>query len=111
VSPTIVSDGSSGAIITWQDKRSGNYDIYAQRVFSDGSLPGPGVLMGDVSGDGKITAYDASLVLQHIVGLITIEPEKLSIADVTGDKTISALDAALILQYSVGLIKKFPAAR
>jgi hypothetical protein len=50
-------------------------------------------------------------VLQHIVGLIIIEPEKLLIADVTGDKTISALDAALILQYGVGLIKKFPAAR
>jgi hypothetical protein len=109
--PTIVSDGYGGAIITWQDKRGGNYDIYAQRVFSDGSLSGPGVLMGDVSGDGSVTAYDASLVLQHIVGLIIIEPEKLLIADVTGDKTISALDAALILQYGVGLIKKFPAAR
>ena len=32
-----VSDGSGGAIITWEDKRSGtNYDIYAQRVDSSG---------------------------------------------------------------------------
>ena len=29
---TIVSDGAGGAIITWNDVRSGNYDIYAQHV-------------------------------------------------------------------------------
>ena len=31
-SPQIVSDGAGGAIITWQDRRSGNNDIYVQRV-------------------------------------------------------------------------------
>jgi len=35
--PKIVSDGSSGAIITWQDYRSGIDDIYIQRVNSTGS--------------------------------------------------------------------------
>jgi hypothetical protein len=36
--PTIVSDGSGGAIITWDDLRNGNsYDIYAQRVNSSGA--------------------------------------------------------------------------
>ncbi len=30
--PTIVSDGAGGAIVTWYDSRSGDYDIYAQRV-------------------------------------------------------------------------------
>jgi len=33
--PAVVSDGSGGAIITWQDQRSGD-DIYAQRVDSSG---------------------------------------------------------------------------
>ena len=33
-----VSDGSGGAIIAWEDRRSGtNYDIYAQRVDSSGT--------------------------------------------------------------------------
>lgn len=32
----IVSDGSGGAIIVWSDNRSGNYDIYAQRVNASG---------------------------------------------------------------------------
>ncbi len=35
--PQLVSDGYHGAIITWDDWRSGNYDIYAQRVDSLGN--------------------------------------------------------------------------
>ncbi|MCF8242233.1 MAG: T9SS type A sorting domain-containing protein [Melioribacteraceae bacterium] len=35
--PTITSDGSSGAIITWYDNRTGNQDIYAQRINSSGA--------------------------------------------------------------------------
>jgi hypothetical protein len=38
VNPAIISDGSGGAIIAWQDKRSGNYDVYAQRVNSNGAI-------------------------------------------------------------------------
>jgi len=34
--PTIVPDGAGGAIVTWYDYRSGNYDIYAQRVNASG---------------------------------------------------------------------------
>lgn len=63
---------------------------------------------GDINSDGNVTAYDAFLILQHIIGskeLSTIEQEK---ADVTGDNTVSALDAVLILQYAVGLITRFP---
>jgi len=63
---------------------------------------------GDINGDGKITALDAVLVLQNIVGLITLTVEQQDAADVTGYGGISALDAALILQRSVGLISKFP---
>ena len=36
--PKIISDDSGGAIITWNDKRSGNYDIYAQGVDSWGKV-------------------------------------------------------------------------
>jgi hypothetical protein len=37
--PRIISDGSSGAVITWQDQRSADGGIYSQKVLSDGSLP------------------------------------------------------------------------
>lgn len=36
--PTITSDGSGGAIIAWQDFRSGNVDIYAQRIDAGGAV-------------------------------------------------------------------------
>jgi len=38
--PFIVSDGSGGAIATWEDQRigGGNSDIYAQRIYSNGNL-------------------------------------------------------------------------
>src|SRR5256885_281200 len=36
VGPTIVTDGAGGAIITWDDNRSGAYATYAQRVNAAG---------------------------------------------------------------------------
>ncbi|HET9327016.1 MAG TPA: FlgD immunoglobulin-like domain containing protein [Candidatus Eisenbacteria bacterium] len=35
--PRIISDGAGGAIVTWYDSRSGNSDIYAQRVDANGN--------------------------------------------------------------------------
>lgn len=36
--PFIISDGSGGAVIAWRDYRNGDYDIYAQRIDSDGNV-------------------------------------------------------------------------
>ena len=54
LNPTIVSDGSGGAIITWQDSRSGsNSDIYAQRINASGAVQwtSNGVAICTVSND------------------------------------------------------------
>ena len=48
--PNIVSDGSGGAIITWEDRRGSNYDIYAQRVTA------AGLVQWTASGDSICTA-------------------------------------------------------
>ena len=75
--PQIVSDGSGGAIITWQDSRNGvpdlNYDIYAQRIDANGSVQwtADGIpictelhhqynpqMIGDGSGGAIVTWYD-----------------------------------------------------
>ena len=56
ISGFIVSDGSGGAIISWRDYRSGsNYDIYAQRINSSGSVQwtANGVAICTASGDQK----------------------------------------------------------
>ncbi len=60
VEPEVVSDGSGGAIITWTDERdSGNYDIYAQKVDSTGKVKwtanGATICKG-AAGDENITS-------------------------------------------------------
>jgi FlgD Ig-like domain len=38
-SPSAVSDGSGGAIVTWEDLRDGfTYDVYAQRIYAGGTV-------------------------------------------------------------------------
>lgn len=67
-----------------------------------------GFIYGDTSWDCNVTAYDAALVLQYVVGSKNLSEGQLKAADVTGNGSITALDAALILQYTVGLITQFP---
>lgn len=64
-------------------------------------------VLGDVSMNGEVKPYDASLVMQHAVAAITLTDKQKGVADVSGNGIISSYDASLILQYSVGLISKF----
>ncbi len=36
--PAIASDGAGGATVTWTDARTGNYDVYAQRILASGEV-------------------------------------------------------------------------
>lgn len=63
---------------------------------------------GDVDGVAGISSNDASLVLQHVLGKITLEGNDLLAADVDGVEGISSNDASLILQKVLGKISKFP---
>jgi parallel beta-helix repeat protein len=65
-------------------------------------------IMGDVSLNGLVQAYDASLVLKYAVGLITLNDTQKQVADVSGSAGITAYDASLILQYVVGMNTTFP---
>jgi hypothetical protein len=52
--PRIVYDGYSGAVITWEDRRSGtNYDIYAQSIDETGAVQwtADGVAISTAAGD------------------------------------------------------------
>jgi len=63
---------------------------------------------GDVSQNGEISPFDASLILKHLVGVEELDRHQLYNADVTLDNTVSALDASFILQYGVNLIDTLP---
>lgn len=59
--------------------------------------------VGDVDGDGKITAADARLALRASVGLETLDGLQSDCADADADGVITAADARAILRASVGL--------
>lgn len=85
------------------DEVSTNVD-YANWRTSGGTLP----LLGDVSLNGALFAYDASLVLQHTSALISLNGLQRRVADVSGAGGISAFDATLILQVLSNVIRAFP---
>jgi hypothetical protein len=68
-------------------------------------------LTGDVSLNGQVQAFDASLILKWAVDPITnpLNAIQQQVADVSGNGTITAMDASLILQYVVGQVSIFPA--
>ncbi|MCH7782875.1 T9SS type A sorting domain-containing protein, partial [candidate division KSB1 bacterium] len=63
---------------------------------------------GDVSGNNSITSFDASLVLQNVVGLETFSTGRSEKADVTFNGSVTALDAFFILLRAANLISSFP---
>jgi len=87
-------------------KVNGNYRV----EYEPWQVSRSGVLLGDVSEEGSVTAFDGSLVLQFVVGDIDLSSTQQTAADVTGDGNITAFDASNILQYVVGAISGFPGA-
>jgi len=84
-------------------------DVQGTFLFSE--IPGGNyVLHSEKEGDLglSISPFDASQILQSIVGIISLEPYQLIAADVSGNGSVSAFDASYILQYTVGLISEFP---
>lgn len=69
----------------------------------------PELLFGDVSQNNDITSYDASLILQSLVGYINLDNVQEYVANVSGNEGVTAYDASLIQQYMVNLIDIFPA--
>lgn len=59
--------------------------------------------MGDVDGDGRVTAADARLILRRAALLIKFTDEQDWLADVDDDGEVTASDARLVLRVSAGL--------
>lgn len=69
----------------------------------------PAYKLGDVSKDGTVDVYDATLIKRHAVGIITLSNEELVIGEVSGDGVVDVYDATLIQRYAVEIITTFPA--
>ena len=76
-------------------------------------------LVGDVNGDGRISAFDSFILQRYIAGVIELTDYQHILGDVTGDGKIAAKDYVDIQRYSVkgisnyktGEIVEFPAER
>jgi hypothetical protein len=83
------------------DLLTGNYSITG---FGAGSYTiTPSKAPYTVNINNGIFANDASLISQHVVHLITLNPTQQRAADVSGLGAITSFDAALIAQYIVGI--------
>ncbi|MAF09034.1 hypothetical protein CMK11_01160, partial [Candidatus Poribacteria bacterium] len=107
--------------------------------FNEGAVTTAGVagsftvfslMYGDVTGNGAVSPYDASWLLEYVVNATLPEPvlvtfpieetaptwadlplsqeDAFAVGDVDGDATIAAIDASLVLQYGVQLVTIFP---
>lgn len=68
---------------------------------SDVGAAAPSRLKGDINGNGSVSAFDAALVLQAVVGSMTLDGSQQCAADYNGNGSVSAFDASLILQCVV----------
>ena len=65
--------------------------------------------IGDIDGDGQVTAADARLALRYAVRLDAPTTTQRPVADADGDGDLTAADARLILRIAVGLDTDFTA--
>ena len=63
-----------------------------------------GGIMGDVDGNGVLTANDALAIMRYTLGLITLSDEAIALADVDGNGSITANDALYVMRLTLGLI-------
>lgn len=67
----------------------------------------PVYALGDVNGDGEITATDALLALQAATGKLSLNEAEEKAADVNSQSGVTSVDALLILQFATQKISHF----
>jgi len=75
---------------------------FSMTVISSDTAATPLITVGDVNGNGSVTAFDAAVVLQAVVGATTLTPQQQCAADYNANGSVTAFDASLILQCVVG---------
>ncbi|MGN1112522.1 MAG: starch-binding protein, partial [Acutalibacteraceae bacterium] len=63
----------------------------------------PSDTLGDVTGDGKITVDDATLIQKYIASLASMTSQQVQAADVDKDNDINIKDATEIQKYAAGI--------
>ena len=66
------------------------------------TVPGESICPGEVNGDGVRNVLDVILIMNHIVGNVTLDGDNLLAADVNEDGSVNVLDTVLLQNYVVG---------
>lgn len=74
----------------------------------DGAIIVVDDILGDVSLNGSVSAYDGALLMQHLTLETNLSRPATVLAEVSGNGELGAQDVALILQRVVGKIDAFP---
>ncbi|HCW75923.1 MAG TPA: hypothetical protein DHU63_05220 [Candidatus Marinimicrobia bacterium] len=90
----------------WPDDDETGGPIYYQvsdKYYAETSTVMVKARFGDISGNGEITPYDASLLLRGMLELVKFVNYQILVADFDRDGDVRLLDVANILRYTVGL--------
>lgn len=63
----------------------------------------PQPIMGDVTGDGKVSVDDATYVQKYIAELVSMTSKQIQVSDVDNDGEINIKDATEIQKYAAGI--------
>ncbi len=100
--PGVLLDAPGSPHISDTTNASGAYSLTGFGTSAYTVTPSkPDVLYNDSLLVRGIFVNDATLVAQHVVGLITLNPTQLQAAKVSGFSTLTSFDAALIAQWIV----------
>jgi hypothetical protein len=91
-SRTVAAGVDGGALLAWQDDRSGSNDIYGQRMNSDGSCGNSASCDADLNGDGIVNVGDLLQVIGAWGPCSISCPE-----DIDGDGTVGVSDVLSII--------------
>jgi len=72
------------------------------------TAPAGDVCPGEVNGDGNRNVLDVILIMNHIVGNVTLEGDNLQAADVNQDGSVNVLDTVLLQNHVVGNVSLAP---
>lgn len=96
-----IPDGVDTVWIRVRAIRNDETSDWSTIVINTGALQFP---RGDVDGNGKVNALDATKILKHIVGIEKLTPEEYIRADVDGNGRVNASDATAVLKIVIHMV-------